>query len=92
VENVEPCSVRRRRKGVTFAEIEADHPKPDLALALLGYLINHPINRAILLRKNQTQLKELRNHLISKERLSYMVEKLDCVDPKESTQVILLLR
>jgi hypothetical protein len=84
---------RRKQKGVRFAEAESDVPRPELALALLRHLLCHPINRAILLRKNQEQLKELSDHILSQERLDHFARRLhDNVGTEEVAQMALLLR
>ncbi len=55
----------KRKRGVRFAEHPSETPRPLLALSLVEYLLQHPVNRAILLRKNRTQLEELRDVLCS---------------------------
>ncbi len=57
---------RRKGRGVRFAEAaEEESGKPVLALLLVEYAMQHPVNRAILLRKNRAQLEELRSSLLA---------------------------
>ena len=46
------------KKGVRFAE-STHNRRPELALILISYLFQHPINRVVLLRKNADKVEDL---------------------------------
>ena len=49
---------KKKTKGVTFNENQ-EKPRPGFGLLMLQYILNHPLNRAIVLKKNLVQLEEL---------------------------------
>ena len=52
------------RKGVRFSESAGlGTAKPELALQLMKYMLRHPVNREILLKKNRPQVEELKDTL-----------------------------
>ena len=53
-----PSKAKRKRRGVRFDESE-DKPRPGYGLLILKYMMSHSLNRAILLRKNVSQLEDL---------------------------------
>ena len=58
-----PQTKKKKARAVRFAESPAESPRPRLALAVVEYLLQHPVNRAILLRKNRPHLADLRDCL-----------------------------
>ena len=53
----------KKAKGVTFDKTQ-DRPRPGFAFLILRYILSHALNRAILIKKNFTQLQELLKMLI----------------------------
>ena len=49
---------KKKTKGVTFNENQ-EKPRPGFGMLMLQYILNHPLNRAIVLKKNLVQLEEL---------------------------------
>ncbi len=58
-----PEKRRKSSRVVRFAEASEPPSRPSLALALVEYLLLHPVDRAILLKKNVGQLGDLRETL-----------------------------
>lgn len=58
----EPPGSGRKRRGVRFSEA-TDLPRPKLALTLLRYVLRHPLNKGIVLRKNLPKVEEMRELL-----------------------------
>ncbi len=53
---------RKKSRGVRFNEAE-EKPRPGFALVILRYIMSHQMTRAMLLRKNYAQLKEIQEIL-----------------------------
>ena len=52
------------RKGVRFSESAGlGAAKPKLALKIIRYMFRHPVNREILIKKNRSQVEELKETL-----------------------------
>jgi hypothetical protein len=54
---------KKKAKGVRFDEAK-EKSRPGFGLVLLRYLLSHVLNRAILLKKNLSQLEDIKNILM----------------------------
>ena len=64
---------RKKSRGVRFQEAGSEKAQPGFALVILRYILSHQMTRAMLLRKNLDQLKEI--HVILKSYLPLISEK-----------------
>ena len=56
--NGTPSKAKKKKRGVRFDEME-EKPRPGYGLLILKYMMSHSLNRAILLKKNVSQLEDL---------------------------------
>jgi hypothetical protein len=56
------ASVPRKRRCVRIVDA-SDVPRPILAFSILKYILRHPVNKAVVVRKNRAALQEINDHL-----------------------------
>ena len=59
-------------RGVRFAEA-ADLPRSKLALTIMKYIMRHPLNKSIVMRKNLSQIEEI-SELLKVVKVFYQVK------------------